>query len=323
MKNYLYISDTLDGWVNLAYDEWFLDHVGEDELVLYFYVNGNAVIIGKNQNPRKECDLAAMERDHVQLVRRISGGGAVYHDTGNLNFSFNAGVNRYDKDRQHRFILETVRQLGIPCEFSGRNDLLSGGRKFSGNAYCGRGNAKQHHGTLLISSDLTKLQNYLTVDPRKMKAKGVDSVRSRVCNLNEILPTLSVAQMKEAIPAAFREVYGEFEPFVFTAEQKKEIEGYIAKHSSADWLFGSTPAFDCELDERLSFGGVQILLQLKEWKIAGSKTYTDANDDTLADRIDGILRGLPFEKDAIAAALAKTGDERLAELAGVIREKGL
>ena len=322
-KNYLYISNTLDGWVNLAYDEWFLDHVGEDELVLYFYVNGNAVIIGKNQNPRKECDLDAMARDQVQLVRRISGGGAVYHDEGNLNFSFNAGINRYDKDKQHRFILETVASLGIPCEFSGRNDLLSGGRKFSGNAYCGRGNAKQHHGTLLISSDLSKLQNYLTVDPRKMKAKGVDSVRSRVCNLTEILPTLSVAQMKEVIPAAFRKVYGDFEPFVFTDEQKQEIEGYIAKHSSDEWLLGATPDFDAEIDERLSFGGVQTLLTLKGWTIAASKTFSDANDETLAEKIDGILTGLPFHKAVIAAALENSGDERLSELAAVIREKGI
>ena len=95
-KNYLYISDSYDGWRNLATDEWFLDHIGPEDVVLYFYINRNAVIIGKNQNPWKECALSAMERDGVQLVRRISGGGAVFHDCGNLNFSFNAGKNRYD-----------------------------------------------------------------------------------------------------------------------------------------------------------------------------------------------------------------------------------
>lgn len=322
-KNYLYISDTLDGWVNLAYDEWFLDHVREDELVLYFYVNGNAVIIGKNQNPRKECNLDAMARDNVQLVRRISGGGAVYHDEGNLNFSFNAGIDRFDKDKQHRFILETVESLGIPCEFSGRNDLLSGGRKFSGNAYCGRGNAKQHHGTLLISSDLTKLQNYLTVDPRKMKAKGVDSVRSRVCNLSEILPTLTVAQMKEVIPAAFRKVYGDFEPFVFTEEQKKELDGYIAAHASDEWNLGATPDFDAEIDERLSFGGIQLLFSLQGWKVACCRVYTDANDETLAQRTEALLTGLSFDAHTLAAALRTAGDTHLTELAERISENGL
>ena len=199
-KNYLYISDSYDGWRNLATDEWFLDHIGPEDVVLYFYINRNAVIIGKNQNPWKECDLSAMERDGVQLVRRISGGGAVFHDCGNLNFSFNAGKNRYDKDRQHRFILETVQSLGIPCEFSGRNDLLAAGKKFSGNAYCARGDAKQHHGTLLVSADLSRLQNYLTVDPRKMQSKGVASVRSRVCNLNEFVPSLTVEELLRVIP---------------------------------------------------------------------------------------------------------------------------
>ena len=101
MSNYLYFSDSPDGRLNLARDEWFLDHVGEDDLILYFYINENDVIIGKNQNPWKECALGRMEEDGVRLVRRVTGGGAVYHDAGNLNYSFVAGRNRYDKDRLH------------------------------------------------------------------------------------------------------------------------------------------------------------------------------------------------------------------------------
>ena len=159
IANLLYVSTSPDGWRNLGVDEYFLDHIGEDDMLLYFYVNRNAVIIGRGQNPWAECNLSAMERDGVQLVRRITGGGAVFHDEGNLNFSFIAGEKRYDLQRQLGMILDAVRALGIPCEFSGRNDLLADGRKFSGNAFCSRGCVRQHHGTLLIDADLTRLQN--------------------------------------------------------------------------------------------------------------------------------------------------------------------
>lgn len=317
-KNYLYVSDSYDGWRNLATDEWFLDHIGPEDLVLYFYINQNAVIIGKNQNPWKECALSAMERDGVQLVRRISGGGAVFHDCGNLNFSFNAGKNRYDKDRQHRFILETVQSLGIPCEFSGRNDLLAAGKKFSGNAYCARGDAKQHHGTLLVSADLSRLQNYLTVDPRKMQSKGVASVRSRVCNLNEFVPSLTVEELLRVIPQAYGRVYGDFEPYPFTEQDRQEIEKYYKKHSSDEWRLGTTPPFDYEVDCRLSFGGVQILLSFEEGRVRSSKTYTDANDDTLAERIDRIFKGQVLDFSSWAEGLRAEQDQQLSELAEYI-----
>ncbi len=305
MKNYLYISDSKSGYDNLALDDFFLDSVKQDELILYFYINKNAVIIGKNQNPRKECDLEAMKRDDVELVRRFSGGGAVYHDSGNLNFSFIAGKNRFDKEKFHSFILETVSSLGIPCEFSGRNDLLSSsnGRKFSGNAYCSRENGKLHHGTLLVSSDLSKLQKYLTVDPRKMKAKGVESVRSRVCNLSDINPDVSVCSLLEVIPDNYKRIYGDFERISFGESDIAKIAKYKEKQHSDEWIFGETPEFNEQIDCRLPFGCVQILLCVKEWKIISSKTFTDANDESLAEKIDNSLILCPFDKKSISGRL--------------------
>jgi lipoate-protein ligase A len=131
-RNFLFVSQSQNGYRNLAVDEWFLDHVGAEDLILHLYQNGNDVIIGKNQNPWLECNLEAMERDGVRLVRRVSGGGAVYHDEGNLNFSFIAGEGRYDVEKQLSLILEAIRTLGIPAEFSGRNDILSDGKNFPG-----------------------------------------------------------------------------------------------------------------------------------------------------------------------------------------------
>ncbi len=317
-KNILCFSETGDGWKNLALDEWFLDHVSEGDLVLYFYVNSNAVIIGKNQNPWKECNFAAMEKDGVQLVRRVSGGGAVYHDEGNLNFSFIAGKGRYDLEKQMTLILEAVRGAGIPCEFSGRNDLLADGRKFSGNAFCVRKENRLHHGTLLISSDLSRLAGYLQVDPRKIRSKGISSVRSRVCNLSEFQSGLTVEKMKKILPAAFRKVYGDYEIFSPTEEEKREIARYEEKQASWEWRVGATPKFDFEIDERFSFGGVQVCFSLEKGKIAGVKVYSDANDEGIASEIEARLAGLPFSAESCGSALAASENENLRELAAFI-----
>ena len=317
MSNFFYFSPTQDGWENLALDEWFLDHLGPEDLLLYFYVNKNAVIIGKNQNPWKECDLSAMDRDGVQLVRRVSGGGAVYHDEGNLNFSFIAGEGRYDVKKQLGVILQAVRSFGIPCDFSGRNDLLADGRKFSGNAFCARGKIRQHHGTLLLNSDLGKLQNYLRPDPRKLKAKGVSSVRSRVCNLNEFT-TITAKAMVEAIRQAFGETYGDFTELT----PPEDFSAYVEKQQSWDWRLGKTPGFDVELDARFPWGGVQILLTLKNSSVEQAKVFSDAMDPNLAEEIQNKLTGCRFSSEDMAKSLG-TEKETLRDVGAFLLEERL
>lgn len=315
MRNYFYVSPSPNGWQNLATDEWFLDHLAEDELVLYFYINHNAVIIGRNQNPWKECNLTAMEADDVQLVRRVTGGGAVFHDAGNLNFSFIAGKSRYDQDRQFEMILHAIRSLGIPCEFSGRNDLLADGRKFSGNAFCSRGNNRQHHGTLLVSADMTRLQNYLQVDPRKLQSKGVSSVRSRVCNLTEFREDLTVPIMLSALKQAFRKTYGDYIEWKPTEQDAAEISGYYDKHSSWDWRIGQTPHFDLELDNRFDWGGIQLLLTQKEGRISKAEIYSDAMDAELPDLLRGLLEGQKFSSQDMAEALRRVENPQVQDVA--------
>lgn len=318
-KNYLYISDSPDGYMNLAVDEWFIDHMNEEDLMLYFYINKNAVIIGRNQNPWKECALDNMAKDSVQLVRRISGGGAVYHDAGNLNFSFIAGAQCYDKDKQHRFILEAVQDMGIPCSFSGRNDLLAEGKKFSGNAYCKRGSIRQHHGTLLIRSDLGRLQSYLNVDPRKIRSKGVDSVRSRVCNLSDFLPELTVEQMLHSLPQTYKKVYGEYDIFTPDEKTRAEFEEYRKKHASEEWRLGSTPQFEYRIENRFSFGGVEILLNAEKGRVSTVKVYTDANDYDFASRLEELLLFRPFGSEALSEPLLNCPDPAFEELGRYIQ----
>lgn len=315
--NYWYVSPSADGWQNLAMDEWFLDTMKPEDTLLYFYVNQNAVIIGKNQNPWKECDLAAMERDHVQLVRRISGGGAVYHDAGNLNFSFILGKDTYDVQRQLEVILKAVRSFGISCEFSGRNDLLSDGKKFSGNAFCARGALRQHHGTLLLHSDLGRLQNYLHPDPRKLRAKGVDSVRSRVGNLG-----IAPDAMLTAIRRAFEETYGRVTELSFSAEALAKVVPYYEKQSSWDWRMGKTPAFDLELSERFPWGGIELQLTLKDGYVAQAKVFSDAMDADLPDRVAARLTGCRCSSQSLHDALAE-GNEHMKDIAAFLLSQGL
>lgn len=323
MATYWYVSPSRDGWQNLAADEWFLDHLGPEDMLLYFYINENAVIIGKNQNPWKECDLAAMERDGVQLVRRITGGGAVYHDLGNLNFSFIAGEGRYDLEKQLGLILEAVRSFGIPCDFSGRNDLLADGRKFSGNAFCTRQGIRQHHGTLLLRSDLGRLQNYLQVDPRKMTAKGISSVKSRVCNLSDFSDAVTPDSMLAAIRPLYEQRYGDITEFPMTPELAAQIVPYYETHSSWQWRLGKTPAFDLELDPRFPWGGVQMLLTLKEGRIREMQVYSDAMDVELCGELTRRLTGCRCSSQALCAALSCSDSEQIREVGHYLLEQQL
>lgn len=319
MSNKLYVSPSPDGWRNLAVDEYFLDTIGSGDVMLYFYVNANAVIIGRGQNPWAECNLAAMERDGVQLVRRITGGGAVFHDAGNLNFSFIAGEDVYDVRRQLNLILRAVRALGIPCEFSGRNDLLADGRKFSGNAFCARDRARQHHGTLLIDADLSRLQNYLNVDPRKLKSKGAKSVRSRVCNLRQFVPELTREGMLAALKEAYRAEYGEYVELSPFDLDEAAIAPYEDKQASDAWRLGNTPRFDVEIENRFAWGNAQLLLTLRHGQVDELDVYTDANDAELADEIRGRLLGAEYGAGPLADALAGSERSELRELAEYIR----
>lgn len=323
MRNLWYVSPSRDGWQNLAMDEWFLDHIGPEDMVLYFYINGNAVIIGKNQNPWKECNLRAMERDGVQLVRRITGGGAVFHDAGNLNFSFIAGEDRYDLEKQLNLILRAVSSFGIPCEFSGRNDLLAGGKKFSGNAFCSRAGIRQHHGTLLLRADLSRLQNYLQVDPRKIKAKGVASVRARVCNLSEFTETVTVEAMLDAIRRAYEGLYGAVTDFAPTPEQVAQVVPYYEKQASWQWRLGKTPAFDLELDTRFPWGGVQLLFTLKNVTVEYVDVYSDAMDAELAGELQTRLTGCRFRSQFLHDALIGSEKEAVRDVARYLLAQGL
>ena len=224
MSNYIYSAPTGDGWLNLARDGYFLENNKKGDVILYFYVNKNAVIIGRNQNAWKECSIANMNADGDQLLRRHSGDGAVFHDNGNLNFSFITDEKHYDLNRQMRVILNAVSKLGLKAELSGRNDITVDGKKFSGNAFSLAKGNRSHHGTILVNADLAKLSNYLCVSKEKMRSKGIDSVRARVCNLCELSSGLTVEAMRRLVIESFIEEYGAASEYVFDGTALAEVE---------------------------------------------------------------------------------------------------
>ena len=202
-----FIGAGTDPHRNLAIEEYLTDTVPEDTCILYLWQNRHTVVIGRNQNAWAECRTTELERDSGTLARRLSGGGAVYHDMGNLNFTFSLREADYDLRRQQSVIVEACRLLGIPAEISGRNDILTNGCKFSGNSFYNHAGCAFHNGTLLLSVDMANLGKYLTPSKVKLESKGVASVRSRVINLTELKPDLTIDSMATAMVKAFETVY--------------------------------------------------------------------------------------------------------------------
>lgn len=312
MSNYIYSAPTGDGWLNLARDGYFLENNKKGDVILYFYVNKNAVIIGRNQNAWKECSIANMDADGVQLVRRHSGGGAVFHDNGNLNFSFITDEKHYDLNRQMQVILNAVSKLGLKAELSGRNDITVDGKKFSGNAFSLAKGNRSHHGTILVNADLTKLSNYLCVSKEKMRSKGIDSVRARVCNICELSSGLTVEAMRRLVIESFIEEYGAASEYVFDGTALAEVEERRERLASWEWRFGKTPQFDFETDKRFSFGDTQIYFNSRNGVIRETKVYSDCLDTELTTEIENALTGVHFRKEEIKAALSKMKDQSIA-----------
>ncbi len=323
MSNYVYFAPTGDGWRNLAADSYFLDNVKKGDIILYFYVNTNAVIIGRNQNAWTECNLDNLKADSVQLVRRHTGGGAVYHDCGNLNFSFIMNASDYSQDRQFKVILNAMNAIGIDANLSGRNDILTGGKKFSGNAFgLSKGN-RAHHGTILINSDLNKLPRYLNVSQAKIKSKGISSVRSRVCNLCDYIPNVNVEMVYKAILESFIREYGIIAEYQFTGQELDEVEKRYLVQKSWEWTMGKAPKFDYTINNRFGFGEIQLNLNLRDGIIKGSKLYSDCLDTEFCDKVSARLIGVKFTVSDVASALRSVDGAEAMELADYFEAHGL
>lgn len=297
------LSDSYDPWHNLALEEFLFQNVERNQVILYLWQNQNTVVIGRNQNAWKECRCTKLESDGGKLARRLSGGGAVFHDLGNLNFTFIMDRSLYDLHKQLQVILEATKKLGIQAEFTGRNDLTVDEKKFSGNAFYFEQDKAYHHGTVLIDVDANKVATYLQVSKEKMVAKGVDSVQSRITNLVNYLPELTIEKMKETLKQSFQEIYGESPEPILIKSNDHDLKTLYAKYSSWDWLYGKTPQFDVVFETRFPWGGIDLGLTLCNARITESKLYSDAMNANLIEQIGLSFIGLPLKSESLIQAL--------------------
>lgn len=330
----LLISDSYDPWFNLAVEETIFRQMPTTQRVLFLWRNADTVVIGRAQNPWKECNTARMEQDNVRLARRSSGGGAVFHDLGNTCFTFMAGKPEYDKSVSTALVISALHNLGIHAQASGRNDLevetADGMRKISGSAYKETADRGFHHGTLLLNADLTRLANYLNPDPKKLQAKGITSVRARVANLSDITPGLTHQQICDSIINAFFALYGEqVEAEHISPQALPDLPGFVenfARQSSWEWNFGQAPAFSHLLDNRFSWGGIELHFDVEKGHITRTQLFTDslhpAPLEALAERLQGALYRSDILQQTCEALLTEYPEQEteLREVASWIAE---
>lgn len=297
-----FIGNTVDPYLNLAIEKFLFDTVDNETLLLYLWQNQNTVVIGKNQNAFSECRTELLRQEGGTLARRLSGGGAVYHDLGNLNFTFICSTENLDVSKHMQVIRQACRLAGIETELSGRNDILATGRKFSGNAFYNSKGRSYHHGTLLIRADMDKLGRYLTPPKAKLDTKGIKSVKSRVINLCEISPALTCDTMKAYLLSAAETVFG-LPPKPFGEIPHDRIASLAKQFSDWSYLYGSPIAFNLSCEGRLSFGNAELRLCVKNGCISDLELYTDALDSELPVTVKRALLSLPFDLPTISNAL--------------------
>jgi lipoate-protein ligase A len=302
-------SGDTNPYENIAREAFLLEKVPAETCILYLWQNERTVVIGRNQNAWAECRVEELERDGGFLARRLSGGGAVFHDLGNLNFTFLLPREDYDVERQSEVILRAVSGLGIAAVRTGRNDIETGGRKFSGNAFYRAGNNAYHHGTLLVSSDMDAASRYLSVSTDKIRSKGVESVHSRIVNLADCAPGITVPALSLSLAAAFDEVYSinseksALSPEALFEGGGERLAALRTRFSSPDWKYGKNPAFRFKAERRFPWGGVEVRFDVKENRIAAAHIFSDAMDGDFIVKATELLAGADFSPEALAKKL--------------------
>ena len=291
-------GERYDPYRNLAIEDFLVQYVEEraqDEMaVLFLWQNVDCVVFGRNQNPSNECRLDFMRELGVLPVRRKTGGGAVFHDLQNLNFSFIVPENDYDKDRSMQIVVRALRMCGIDAAVTGRNDIVVGDSKVSGNAYLSRNGVCLHHGTLLIAADTAKMERLLTVDAEKFAGKGISSVRSRVKNLSEIRPDLTVEDYGKALSECFLECYAGCDdaaliPLVFGREEMDQIRRIQEEYASEAWIFGHEMGQVWKKSRRFDWGNCTV-----EYTGDSYNVYSDTLDTEDFAQIRNIVRSQDF-----------------------------
>ncbi|MED0667874.1 lipoate--protein ligase [Bacillus badius] len=298
-----------DPRVNLAIEEYAVKYLDINESYLLFYINEPSIIIGKNQNTIEEINVDYVEEKGIHVVRRLSGGGAVYHDLGNLNFSF---ITKDDGDSFHNFkkftgpVVEALHKLGIQAEMSGRNDILANGLKISGNAQFSTKGRMFSHGTLMFQTNMDDVVAALKVRKDKIESKGIKSIRSRVTNIADLLETsMTIEEFRQFLLKNIFAGEDEIPEYRLDDKDWKVIEQISQeRYKSWDWNYGKSPAFNIQRSHRFPVGLIDARLDVKNGLIKSCKIYGDFFGVGDVEEIENGLQGVKYEKSAIKQALA-------------------
>lgn len=299
-----------DPRINLALEEYIVRNFEPTEDYLLFYINQPSIIIGKHQNTIEEINSTFVKERDIIVIRRISGGGAVYHDLGNLNFSF---LTKYDSHKVNNFIqfvqpiVNALKALGLPAEMTGRNDIVADGRKISGNAQFSTTKKMFSHGTLLYNVNIEDLVNALNVSGEKITSKGIKSVRSRVANIAEFLEKpMSMSEFKAYILAEIFKNQPETPTYHLSQKEWEAVHQLSKeKYQTWDWNYGRSPEFNIQRKNKFDFGIVDARLDVKNGHIASIKFFGDFLTHGEPFEVEKALLGVRYEQNDLKKALTQ------------------
>ena len=294
--------DNHDAYFNLASEEYLLKQT--DGYYFYLWINNPAVIVGVNQNTLQEVNLAYTETNGVKVVRRLTGGGAVYHDSGNLCYTviapYDESENNYKKFTAP--VIEYLNELGVKAEFSGRNDITVNGQKISGNAQTVYNKRIMHHGTIVFSSNMEGLTRSLNPSKLKVESKGIKSVRARVTNVSEHLKEkITIREFKSGLAEKFKKIATEY---TFTAYDIESIDRLVKeKYSTYEWNIGRSPKGQNKFEYKFPFGIFTLNFDIEEGKIKNAQIFGDFFAFHSVDEIAQKLNGISFTRNEVEVAL--------------------
>ena len=304
-----YLKNThIDPYFNMAFDEYCLEQLAIDEPVFYLWQNRPSVIIGANQEVHTEVNLDYLKENNISLVRRVTGGGAVYHDLGNLNYTIVGCSEDLERDYPEytRYMLEALQKLGVPATLSGRNDILVEGRKVSGFAKRVCKNRLMIHGTLMFNVDIDKLTQVLCPPATKLQSKGIASVRSRVANLSEFLPDITdISLFKQHLENILSNNYADQE-WTLSPKDIQNIEQLAHdKFEKWEWIYGHSPRATLNYSKRMACGTVHIHLNIAENRINSCLFGGDFIGNLPTNELEKALTSLPYDRDSIYKVLTQ------------------
>ena len=299
-----------DPQINLAFEEYVFNQMDQDQSYFLLWQNDNAVIVGKHQNTIEEINQEYIRENDIKVVRRLSGGGAVYHDLGNLNFTFivnDRGREQFDFQTFTRPLVEALKTLGVNAEFNSRNDIAIDGKKFSGNSQYAKRGRILHHGTILFNSNLATIQSALKVKKDKIESKGIKSVKSRVANITDYLDeTYPMEDFKAALLKAMF-ANDNLEKITLSNEEIQAIERLkTEKYATWDWNYGKSPQYNLRKERKCDFGLITVLLQVEKGEIKDLHFYGDYFGNGDIQELEALFIGVKPSEAALSKVLINT-----------------